>query len=137
MFLTQIPKQYSKISLNVVIFIIVCIITHTLAVTRPLDRNAYTIYYNNKPANKSGHFMFDFQTSNGITTKAAGNEHGSSGVVQYVSLEGLPITMTYVADSDGYHPDGEHIPKIPKHITESLEYIRTHPAIDEKKSRKM
>lgn len=100
-----------------------------------MDRNAYTIYYNNKPPNSLGHFKFDFQTSNGITTKAAGNEYGMSGVVQYISLEGLPITMTYVADSDGYHPKGDHIPKIPHHIVKSLEYIRTHPVVDEQKSR--
>ncbi|KAM7356203.1 cuticular protein 78Ca [Cochliomyia hominivorax] len=137
MILSQISKEYFKISTQRVIFIILCIIACTLAATRPLDRNAYTIYYNNKPANKTGHFNFEFQTSNGITTKAAGNEYGFSGVVQYVSLEGLPITMTYIADSDGYHPNGDHIPKVPNHVAKSLEYIRTHHTIDEKKSRKL
>lgn len=110
---------------------------HTSAETRPIDRNAHTIYYNNRPPNKNGNFHYEFQTSNGITTKSAGNEHGFSGVVQYVSPEGLPITLTYVADSDGYHPTGEHIPKIPEHIIRSLEYIRTHPVINEKESRKL
>lgn len=124
--------------MNIVCFLIICnIITQTLADTRPMDRYATTIYYDNRPPNKTGHFHYEFQTTNGITTKAAGNEYGFSGVVQYVSLEGLPITMTYVADSDGYHPEGEHIPKIPDHITKSIEYIRTHPNIDEKKSRKL
>lgn len=108
-----------------------------MADTRPIDRSAYTIYYKNKPADKDGHYHFEFQTSNGITTKSAGNEYGSSGVVQYVSLEGIPITLTYVADSNGYHPIGAHIPKIPNYIVKSIEDNRNHVGDDKKKLRKL
>lgn len=92
-----------------------------------LDYQARTVYYKNFPSNSQGDFSFDFQTSNGITTKAAGNEFGHSGVVQYVSAEGIPITWTYVADENGYQPKGDHIPQTPDYILKSLEYIRTHP----------
>ncbi|XP_034656241.1 pupal cuticle protein Edg-78E isoform X2 [Drosophila subobscura] len=95
-----------------------------------------TIYYHNTPPNAAGHYRYEFQTSNGITTKAAGNEHGAVGVVQYVSLEGIPITFTYVADANGYQPEGAHIPAVPLHVLRQLEYIRTHPAVDERRSRR-
>ncbi|XP_030568077.1 pupal cuticle protein Edg-78E isoform X2 [Drosophila novamexicana] len=95
---------------------------------------ADTIYYRNQPPDAAGHYDFEFQTSNGITTKAAGNENGAVGVVQYVSLEGLPVTFTYVADANGYQPSGDHAPK---HLGRQLEYIRTHPAVDEAQSRSL
>nr|XP_036215075.1 pupal cuticle protein Edg-78E-like [Bactrocera oleae] len=90
------------------------------AAVKPLDPAAYTIYYKNQAPNESGDFHYEFQTSNGITTKAAGNEFGHSGVVQYISAEGIPITMTYVADADGYHPTGDHIPKLPEQVLTTL-----------------
>lgn len=120
----------------ILVVVLLCIVSSS-ADTRPVDRNAYTIYYNNKPPNKDGDYNYDFQTSNGITVKGAGNSNGSVGVVQYVSPEGLPITWTFVADSDGYRPEGEHIPMQPEYVGKALEYIRTHPMVDEKKSRKL
>lgn len=93
----------------------------------------HTIYYNNQPPDAKGNYQFEFQTSNGITTKGAGNEAGAVGVVQYVSKEGLPITFTYVADENGYQPSGDHAIK---HLERQLEYIRTHPSVDEVQSRR-
>ncbi|KAH8380393.1 hypothetical protein KR009_010433 [Drosophila setifemur] len=101
-----------------------------------LESTARTIYYRNTPSDAFGHYSFDFQTTNGITTKGAGNEHGAVGVVQYVSLEGIPVTFTYVADTNGYQPSGDQIPAIPEHVLRQLEYIRTHPAVDERRSRR-
>ncbi|XP_030372315.1 pupal cuticle protein Edg-78E [Scaptodrosophila lebanonensis] len=101
------------------------------------DGTAYTIYFHNQPPNAAGHYNFEFQTSNGITTKGAGNEFGAVGVVQYVSLEGLPITLTYTADENGYQPQGEHLPAVPDYVQRSLEYIRTHEPVNELKSRRL
>ncbi|XP_034482707.1 pupal cuticle protein Edg-78E [Drosophila innubila] len=97
------------------------------------DAAAQTIYYENQPPNASGKYKFEFQTTNGITTKAAGNENGAVGVVQYVSKEGLPVTFTYVADANGYQPTGDFAPT---HLSRLLDYIQTHPKVDELKSRR-
>uniref|UniRef100_A0A1A9X534 Pupal cuticle protein Edg-78E n=1 Tax=Glossina brevipalpis TaxID=37001 RepID=A0A1A9X534_9MUSC len=102
--------------------------------SRSIDKNAETLYYNNQPPNKNGEYYYEFQTTNGITTKAAGNPYGTSGVNQYISLEGIPITLTYVADSNGYHPTGDHIPKVPDYVIKALEYIATHPPANERNS---
>ncbi|XP_044570372.1 pupal cuticle protein Edg-78E [Drosophila ananassae] len=100
------------------------------------DSTARTIYYRNIPPDSLGHYSFDFQTTNGITTKGAGNENGAVGVVQYVSPEGIPVTFSYVADANGYQPTGDMIPTIPLHVIRQLEYIRTHSPVDERRSRR-
>ncbi|XP_017080328.1 pupal cuticle protein Edg-78E [Drosophila eugracilis] len=97
---------------------------------------ARTIYYRNNPPDPFGHYNFEFQTTNGITTKGAGNENGAVGVVQFVSLEGIPVTFSYVADANGYQPTGDMIPAVPLHVIRQLEYIRTHPPVDERRSRR-
>ncbi|CAD7002330.1 unnamed protein product [Ceratitis capitata] len=113
---------------RLLVFCLLCfhISAHLLAVHAavrpPIERDAYTIYYKNQVANAKGDFHYEYQTSNGITTKVAGNEFGHSGVVQYISVEGIPITMTYVADANGYHPTGEHIPKLPEQVLATLQY---------------
>ncbi|XP_017470611.1 PREDICTED: pupal cuticle protein Edg-78E, partial [Rhagoletis zephyria] len=108
------------------------------AAIRSIDRDAHTIYYTNRAPNTRGDFHYEFQTSNGITTKAAGNEHGHSGVVQYISLEGIPITLTYVADANGYHPSGDHIPKLPEQVLSSssslLNYKRQQRTVENQKN---
>ncbi|XP_016975886.1 pupal cuticle protein Edg-78E [Drosophila rhopaloa] len=98
--------------------------------------SARTIYYRNTPPDPFGRYNFEFQTTNGITTKGAGNENGAVGVVQFVSLEGIPVTFSYVADANGYQPTGDQIPAIPLHVIRQLEYIRTHPPVDELRSRR-
>ncbi|XP_016955321.1 pupal cuticle protein Edg-78E [Drosophila biarmipes] len=97
---------------------------------------ARAIYYRSTPPDAFGHYNFEFQTTNGITTKGAGNENGAVGVVQFVSLEGIPVTFSYVADANGYQPTGDQIPAIPLHVVRQLEYIRTHPPVDERRSRR-
>uniref|UniRef100_A0A1A9VZQ5 Pupal cuticle protein Edg-78E n=1 Tax=Glossina brevipalpis TaxID=37001 RepID=A0A1A9VZQ5_9MUSC len=78
-----------------------------------------------------GTYKYGFETSNGIKRV----EHGSSeghieGTSAYVSPEGVEIKTTYIADENGYHAVGEHIPKIPEYIIRALEYIRTHPYVE-------
>uniref|UniRef100_A0A1I8PWS5 Uncharacterized protein n=1 Tax=Stomoxys calcitrans TaxID=35570 RepID=A0A1I8PWS5_STOCA len=75
-----------------------------------------------------GSYYYEFETSNGIKQAEQGASDGSvQGSSSYISPEGIEIKTTYVADETGYHPVGDHIPKIPDYILRSLEYIRNHP----------
>lgn len=50
--------------------------------------------------------------------------------MQYTSPEGIPIETSYVADENGYQPQGAHLPTpppIPEAILRSLEYNAAHP----------
>ncbi|CAK1580051.1 unnamed protein product [Parnassius mnemosyne] len=86
-----------------------------------------------------GGYQFAYETDNGITAQADGKitvlsenstAHQVQGSVSYVSPEGKTIEITYVADENGYRPEGSHIPQpqpIPELILRSLEYIAAHP----------
>ncbi|EDV99020.1 GH13277 [Drosophila grimshawi] len=76
----------------------------------------------------NGNFNYEYETSNGIAEQRSGMEGATvQGGSSYTSPEGIPISISYVADEFGYYPVGDHIPKVPDYILKSLEYIRNHP----------
>ena len=51
------------------------------------------------------------------------------GDFQWVSPEGETISLKYIADENGYQPEGAHLPvapPIPVEIIKSIEYIRSN-----------
>ncbi|XP_059225059.1 pupal cuticle protein Edg-78E-like [Stomoxys calcitrans] len=101
-----------------------------LSRARLRDRIAKTRRYINKAPDARGNYYYAFDTTNNIQVQAAGNPLGVTGSVGYVSPEGKVISLTYTADSEGYHPVGAHLPTphpMPDYIRRSLEYIRSHP----------
>ncbi|XP_035440451.1 larval cuticle protein LCP-17-like [Spodoptera frugiperda] len=86
-----------------------------------------------------GDFKYSFKTGNGIyaeesgVLKNANSDYPSldvSGGFKYTSPEGQAIELSYVADENGYRPQGSHLPvgpEIPAAIIRSLEYIAAHP----------
>ena len=66
---------------------------------------------------------FRTETGNGIKSNQSGTlkKLGStnkavavqSGTISWVSPEGIPITLSYVADETGFHPVGSHLPTSP------------------------
>lgn len=54
----------------------------------------------------------------------------AQGQVSFTSPEGVPVRLTYVADENGFQPQGDHLPTpppIPPEILKALEYIRANP----------
>lgn len=75
-----------------------------------------------------GSYNYRYETSNGISAEESGTgAHSVQGSSQYTSPEGKVISIKYTADENGYHPVGDHIPKIPDYILRALEYIKSHP----------
>ncbi|XP_012343897.1 larval cuticle protein LCP-17-like isoform X1 [Apis florea] len=84
-----------------------------------------------------GSYSFSYETDNGIYHSESGtpvvtNARSAPVVVtqgeyQYYAPNGAPIKVKYVADQNGFQPEGEHIPLISASIKRALEYIRTHP----------
>ncbi|KAG6440634.1 hypothetical protein O3G_MSEX001399 [Manduca sexta] len=83
-------------------------------------------------------YQYSYESSNGI----AGQESGvlknvGRGSNSYISPEGEHIQLSYVADENGYQPQGSHLPTppppqpIPDYIIRSLEYIAAHPPAPE------
>ncbi|KAH8371115.1 hypothetical protein KR093_006280, partial [Drosophila rubida] len=82
-----------------------------------------------------GQYQYRYDTSNGISAQESGyGGHSVSGTNSYYSPEGQLITLNYIADENGYQPQGAHLPTpppIPAAILKSLEYIATHPQYEE------
>ncbi|KAJ8947812.1 hypothetical protein NQ314_008535 [Rhamnusium bicolor] len=85
--------------------------------------------------------MVTYETENGIAAqeqgfqKQIGNELGTAaqGSFQYTSPEGIPIAVSYIADENGFQPQGAHLPTpppIPPAILRALEYNAAHPELD-------
>lgn len=90
-------------------------------------------------------FTFSYETGNGITAeesgflKNAGQADQEAQVAQgqssYTSPEGQQIRLAYIADENGFQPQGSHLPvppPIPEAIMRALEYIAAHPPPPEK-----
>ncbi|CAL7933819.1 unnamed protein product [Xylocopa violacea] len=92
--------------------------------------------------NPDGSYSFSYETGNGIKAQQQGqlkqlNETNSVVIVQgsysYSDADGSPIAVSYVADENGFQPQGEHLPTphpIPAGILKALEYIAAHPDPD-------
>ncbi|XP_053622949.1 larval cuticle protein LCP-17-like [Plodia interpunctella] len=91
-----------------------------------------------------GEYNYAYETSNGIKAEESGslkkidaetNAEVVQGQASWQSPEGETVQLQYVADENGYQPQGSHLPTpppIPEAILRGLEYIRAHPPPPEK-----
>lgn len=81
-----------------------------------------------------------FEADNGISAQEQGRPGSgkeaaveAQGAFQYTAPDGSPISLTYVADENGFQPQGAHLPvgptppPIPEYILRSIEYNAAHP----------
>ncbi|GBP30859.1 Larval cuticle protein LCP-17 [Eumeta japonica] len=97
------------------------------------------IVRNDYQLSPEGSFQYTYETANGIAAQAEGvvknaNSENAElevkGAVKYVSPEGVNVAYSYVANGDGYQPQGDLLPVAPAPpvwLARALEYIRTHP----------
>lgn len=99
----------------------------------------------------SNHFYlvcFSFEADNGISAQEQGRLGGGNepaiqaqGGFQYTAPDGAPISLTYVADENGFQPQGAHLPvaptppPIPDYILRSIEYNAAHPEPEQRQTR--
>ncbi|XP_015517802.2 endocuticle structural glycoprotein SgAbd-3-like [Neodiprion pinetum] len=88
--------------------------------------------------NFDGNYVNNFETSNGISHQESGQpkqvDNETPVVVQgadsYTAPDGQQVSITYIADENGYQPQGSHIPTappIPPEILRALEWNAAHP----------
>ncbi|XP_023167823.1 pupal cuticle protein Edg-78E-like [Drosophila hydei] len=118
-------------------FLLVASALIACACAGPLD-DLHAIANVRSEVNPDGSYAYALDTSNGISAQEQGvGGQAASGRYSYTSPEGVPIEITYVADENGYQPQGAILPTpppIPAAILRSLEYIRTHPQYDERQN---
>lgn len=89
--------------------------------------------------NPDGSYQYAYETANGIAAeekgalKNAGGEQPSidvQGQYRYASDDGNTIQLSYIADENGFQPQGAHLPTpppIPEAIQRALAYLATAP----------
>lgn len=89
--------------------------------------------------NPDGSYQYAFETGNGIVAEEKGQLKNIGaeepalevqGQFQYPSEEGGNIQLTYIANENGYQPQGAHLPTsppIPEAIQKALAYLATAP----------
>lgn len=94
--------------------------------------------------NPDGSYSYSYETGNGITGEESGSlkDIGAEepalqvqGSNQYTDPEGNVISLQYVANENGFQPQGDHIPTpppIPEAIQRALAYLATAPPQPEK-----
>jgi len=77
-------------------------------------REHIPITKDDRSQNAYGESSFDFGTGNGIYRSEQGSQNDGQnfqGKWSYTSPEGVPISLTFVADQGGYQPQGDHLPQ--------------------------
>ncbi|XP_050342284.1 endocuticle structural glycoprotein SgAbd-2-like [Nymphalis io] len=90
--------------------------------------------------NPDGSYQYSYETGNGIAAQEQGylknpgikdaEAQVAQGSYSYTSPEGLPISVNYIADENGFRAEGAHLPTpppIPEAILRSLQYIQANP----------
>lgn len=91
--------------------------------------------------NPDGSYQYSYETGNGIVAeeqgylKNAGNPETEAQVAQgsysYTGPDGVPYQITYIADENGFRPQGAHLPTpppIPPEIQKALDQIASQPS---------
>ncbi|XP_065163128.1 endocuticle structural glycoprotein SgAbd-2-like [Atheta coriaria] len=97
----------------------------------------------NAEVNFDGSYQHNFEAGNGISAqeqgvlKNAGQKDAEAeevqGAFKYTAPDGTPISISYVANENGFQPQGAHLPvaptppPIPAAIARALDWIAAHP----------
>ncbi|CAK9826619.1 Endocuticle structural glycoprotein SgAbd-2 [Anthophora retusa] len=93
--------------------------------------------------NPDGSYKWSYESGNGIKAQEeghlenAGSENeamNAQGAFSYPSDDGQQISLTYVANENGFQPEGAHLPttpEIPPLIQKALDWIAAHPSKDD------
>ncbi|KAF9798819.1 hypothetical protein SFRURICE_020383 [Spodoptera frugiperda] len=90
--------------------------------------------------NPDGSYKWSYETGNGISAEEQGyvknqgipeqEAQVAQGQYQYTAPDGQVIQLQYLADENGFQPQGAHIPTsppIPREIQSALDYLATLP----------
>jgi hypothetical protein len=96
--------------------------------------------YENEGVNFDGSYKWSYETGNEIIAEESGyvknagvpdqETQVAQGSYSYTAPDGTRISITYVADENGFQPQGAHLPTpppVPEAIARALEYLKTLP----------
>lgn len=98
--------------------------------------------------NPDGTYNYSYETGNGIQAEEEGhlNNAGTDqeaiearGSFSYTGADGQTYHVSYVANENGFQPEGAHLPTtpaVPPQILKALQYIAEHPEENEEPQEK-
>ncbi|XP_076295260.1 cuticular protein 22 [Lasioglossum baleicum] len=110
------------------------------AAPAPADEVIPIVSQSQEGPNPDGSYKWNYEAGNGIKAQEegqlenAGQENEAmkaEGSFSYPGDDGQQISLTYVANADGFQPQGAHLPttpEIPPLIKKALEWIAAHPS---------
>ncbi|XP_055625113.1 cuticle protein CP14.6-like [Toxorhynchites rutilus septentrionalis] len=114
--------------------IIISSLVALAAAQNPQDAQAQ-ILAQDSSINPDGSYQYRYETSNGIAAQEAGvGGQSAQGSYSFTGQDGVQYSLTYVADSNGFQPQGAHLPvdvPAPEHVLKGLELIRANPPRDD------
>ncbi|XP_060517304.1 endocuticle structural glycoprotein SgAbd-2-like [Cylas formicarius] len=133
-------------SINTIMIVTVCICATAIGAPqrqyRPQSQQPYNgpkpvpIVSESSEINPDGSFSYNYVSGDGTQAQAqgylknAGQKDAEAEVIQgsysYTAPDGTPITVTYIADENGFRVEGAHLPTpppIPEEIQKSLALI--------------
>ncbi|XP_057666121.1 endocuticle structural glycoprotein ABD-4-like [Diorhabda carinulata] len=100
----------------------------------------------NEGVNSDGSYSWNFETGNNIAAHEEGTvkkgekpdeaELEVVGGYEYTNEDGTKVQISYIANKDGFQPQGDVLPTpppIPPAIARLLEYIKAHPSEEDQK----
>ncbi|XP_046746788.1 endocuticle structural protein SgAbd-6-like [Diprion similis] len=125
--------------MNTILFTIFAITAVAVAENADPTATPIAILSQSQSIEPDGSFKSEFKTANGISEQVEGMikkiADGSEvtvvrGSVSWVDADGSTKTFTYVADENGYQPEGDFLPTtppVPLPIARAIEWAKTHP----------
>ncbi|PSN40116.1 hypothetical protein C0J52_27375 [Blattella germanica] len=110
------------------IALLIVLVAATMAIPVPQDvrPGVVPVLQRTEVRDEAGQFSLSYLSGDGTTFSEQGalkpTADGSDlvlvkqGSVRYTSPEGLPISLTYVADELGFRPEGSHLPVAPRPV---------------------
>ncbi|KAJ3654480.1 hypothetical protein Zmor_013667 [Zophobas morio] len=126
-------------SLIVFVTILGCVLAQRGAYRQPQPGQPIAILRQSQDVNFDGSYQWSYETENGIAAQEQGvlkNANSpepaeeAQGSFSYTAPDGTPISIQYVANENGFQPQGAHLPvppPIPPQIQRALEWIAAHP----------
>ncbi|XP_059608107.1 pupal cuticle protein-like [Phlebotomus argentipes] len=80
-----------------------------------------------------GSYSYSYDTGTGISAHESGvGGEVAEGTARWVAPDGTPVEFTYRADAAGYVATGSHVPETPEYVYRAIEWIRSHPSVEDK-----
>ncbi|EAT39333.1 AAEL008872-PA, partial [Aedes aegypti] len=77
-----------------------------------------------------GTFKYAYESANGIAVQEEGHANVAHGSYSYIDPHGEVVSVSYVADENGFQAHGSHIPTpppLPKELVEAYAKVGSHP----------